>query len=509
MRSPLSKAIPKLYFQQDTDMKIFPQKAKQYLFNSGSQLSIGDLHGNALKLFFFLIKHGVFSNISLKDYHAFIKLYEKSPKKISKRDLVWFALFLKRIKVNRGGTIRLLGDELADRGANDYFTLKFLEKLIDNNVPVETVLSNHTLEFTKAYETQEDYIPKDAKTLFLQSVLGLDKLVKRNLITKAEVDNLYEKIYFPNLKAITFTVDEEKGAISIFSHAPVGLNAIESICKKLKISYKDSSLYEMASTINALNEAFSKDYVKRKKITSLLDSENDADRSEVNVFKFPFTHITLNRNYSKLKRPNKHNGYSIVYIHGHDRNEPNVADHIYNLDNLLGKNGLTTAAYDVHYTHEKSALEFLSKNQSRFKQPFTKLSKALSFKKPVLSALVIGSIATGFAWYIGAVQFAAIGIAAAISSFGLISTMSWLLSKNKFAKSKQLIGGAIWNVSSCVDERFTNVLRHNFGNLNENATNPSSSNELIFSKRSTAPVVLEDTLQAENKKNHQAMLFSK
>ena len=118
-----------LYVKHETDIRTYPSMTTNYHFDKGAQISIGDLHGNALKLIWFLLKHNVIGNISEQEYNRFVKLYEKDPKEVNKNDIQWFNLFIKKIKVNQGGTIRLLGDELADRGSNDYFTLKILEKL--------------------------------------------------------------------------------------------------------------------------------------------------------------------------------------------------------------------------------------------------------------------------------------------------------------------------------------------------------------------------------------------
>jgi len=344
-----------LYVKHNTDIKTYPSITSTHGFDKGAQISIGDLHGNALKLIWFLLKHGVIDNISEQKYKDFINLYEKNTTEISKSDLQWFNRFVEAIKINQGGTIRLLGDELADRGSNDYFTLKIFEKLFDNNIPLEIVLSNHTADFIRAYENQNNYSQNNLAPHFVKSMLGLNRLIEQKLISKKEVGLLFEKIYTPSLKVLTYTINEEAQSIAIFSHAPIGLQTIESLCQKLKLPYCDNSLNALTKTIDSINNEFTNNYARNKKITSLLASEKQYKMGNMDVHKFPFMHLIWNRNYSNLKRPNHYKGYTVQYIHGHDSREKNITDHIYNLDNTLGKGNNELARYNVHYTHEKSA----------------------------------------------------------------------------------------------------------------------------------------------------------
>lgn len=87
-----------------------------------------------------------------------VKIYQTPLENIDKECLIQFNTILDRIVFEKGRMIRLLGDELADRGANDYFTLKLLEKLQLNKVPVEILLSNHSVEFIESYEKKIAFI---------------------------------------------------------------------------------------------------------------------------------------------------------------------------------------------------------------------------------------------------------------------------------------------------------------------------------------------------------------
>ena len=123
---------------------------------------------------------------------------------------------------------------------------RYLKSYLDNNVPLEIVLSNHTADFIRAYETQNNYLPNNLAEHFVKSMFGLNQLIDRDLVSKKDIDTLFEKIYTTNLKALTYTINEKNQSIAVFSHAPIGLETIESLCQKLNITYCDDSLEELA-----------------------------------------------------------------------------------------------------------------------------------------------------------------------------------------------------------------------------------------------------------------------
>lgn len=483
-RYNMSYSLRSIYIKPNADINRLPPKSLRHPFDKGSQISIGDLHGNSLKLIYTLILHGVFSNVSENDYALFLKLYKKNQTDITKQELNWFNAFIKKIKVNQGGTLRLLGDDLADRSSNDYFTLKIFEKLFDNKIPVEVVLSNHTIDFIKAFETQTDYSPNNLAPIFVKSMIGLNQLIQNKLISKDEIDGLVKKAYLPNLKALSYTINEDKKSIALFSHAPIGLDTIESICKKLNIQYKDSNLSELAATIDKINDIFTKDYVNRRQITELLESENEFRMGNIDVNKFPFMHLLWNRNYGALRRPNKHNGYTVKYIHGHDSQEQNVPGHIYNLDNNLGKGDTDLATYNIHYTHEISAAEF--RNQKNYtlsaQTNGNQKAKNSSFFKPLLTAIVIGCIASGVAWYFGSAYFILIGMSVGAGALLSNTILGQLFSRKASANKNTDTNHA--SISSNFEDAFR-LVKDNVVTA-EHGPQLETHKELVFSKGNTS-----------------------
>ena len=111
----------------EVDIRVFPKCDKTHLNDKTAEFTIGDMHGSALKLLFFLTRQNVLK-LSKDDYATITEIFLRGENvdRITAADLAKFKEILARTKVDRNGKVRLLGDLLADRGANDYFTLKII-----------------------------------------------------------------------------------------------------------------------------------------------------------------------------------------------------------------------------------------------------------------------------------------------------------------------------------------------------------------------------------------------
>lgn len=147
-------------YEEEVDLNTFPTfPPAEFQIAKGAQLTIGDLHGNACKLIHFLIKHKVLTNVTPQDYSRFILLYKVwDSGTVKQDDLNWFLKWVASFQFSTSGTVRFIGDELADRGANDYFTLKILEKMSLEQVPFEIMFSNHSAEFISCYEKKVPFL---------------------------------------------------------------------------------------------------------------------------------------------------------------------------------------------------------------------------------------------------------------------------------------------------------------------------------------------------------------
>lgn len=316
----------------------YPELDKSHPADSKNQLTIGDLHGNALKLIYFLIRQNVIV-LDPNAYSELVRIYKTPVYSLTKEDIDAFHNIIGSISALPVGTVRLIGDELSDRGSNDYFTLKILERLGELKVPVEVLISNHSTDFMDQYETQDDFIPARLTPDHSRSMLNLQSLITKGLIQRSTIDNMVANTIKPILKALSYTLDKENNKITIYSHAGIDLSVIESLSKKLGVEYCHDTIEHLAQSIdlinakialhlhnNTLHTLYHHEYVMSGYMTHGLDKD-----------KSPLEFIMWNRYYSDLARPTKHaNGYGLDFIHGHDPNERS-ADNIFNLDNVLGK----------------------------------------------------------------------------------------------------------------------------------------------------------------------------
>jgi hypothetical protein len=414
--------MPNRVIQKTVDIYQYP---KEFEGNSGS-VTIGDLHGNAVKLLHFALRHNV---VKFKDdvtnpeqrFASFVDLYDKmgaaveaikdgestiksqqahmerhqkkldrhteltakaertpeedkelasinpeqlkgfiagnkqqidearqkidDSKKILPGLVDEFHQFLGQIEVkDKKAVVRLIGDELADRGSNDYFTLRFLELLSDNGVKVNITISNHSNEFVTAYENLFQDRGLKAKGDVTDpdklSFLGLKVLVDEGIVQASAITDMVEKAYKPALKVIDYTLSDD--GINLFSHAPVRFEIIQHVANKLGVVYDDSTKEALAATIDKINVKFGQ-AVAENRINELCDTSNIGQLESLTAQEMatsPLVNVIWNRWSAAADtqdaRPSEKNGYKIGYNHGHDPYQSQF-EHVNNLDTSCGK----------------------------------------------------------------------------------------------------------------------------------------------------------------------------
>lgn len=413
------------YADKTTDIYKYPQSTRQ----PNGTITIGDLHGNAVKLLYFLLHNGVvgFKNFeeSEEAYQSFVDLYEKfgdlikrysdnqwtlklhkdtipryrkevenlqsNPeydrlKNIAVRDEKEEAAFNKldrcntwldeAIKVNESAkqalddmspqfsvfldqfntfmekieikdnlvSVRLIGDEFADRGSCDYFTLRLLNLLKENQVKVTTLLSNHSNEFIAAYENLENnqgLTPiNQVNDMQKRSFLGLKELLDQQLITEKHIIDLVDFAYKPTLKILDYTITTD--GIRLFTHAPVAFDAIKDLADGLGVVYNDATKEHLGATIDKINTKFHH-IVQENKVHEFFKGGSKFDASAMSDKQraaWPLLYFTWNRikqgKDTVDTRPPAVNDYKVEYVHGHDGYQ-SLLEHITNLDTGCGK----------------------------------------------------------------------------------------------------------------------------------------------------------------------------
>ena len=314
-----------------------------------ARLTIGDLHGNTAKLAHFLFRHGIIKfRVGIEPvsaYAEFIRIYEEnaalcehycvltqqSVKQGLEANILAFHVFLDQLQIVDTTTIlQLIGDEVGDRGSNDYFTLLLLDLLKQKAVPHTKLVSNHGNEFVMAYESMLSGKEFKRAEIILDfqatSIVNLKLLLDLGIVTPAQLTPLVDS-YKSTLKVIDYVLDDN--GITLFTHAPVGFDMIKKIAGQLGVVYNDATKESLAATIEKINAKFAV-AVRENKVHELLKSPY-----------FPVYQITWDRwsdqkEASLQARPASVRGYAVNYVHGHD---PFVSprSHVFNLDTINGK----------------------------------------------------------------------------------------------------------------------------------------------------------------------------
>ena len=350
----ISKSAPRLVVGA-ADLDVYPSPLLDPLPapSTTTQITLGDLHGNALTLIYSLIRERVLSGISKSEYAELVALYKKPVEALTEIDINRFKAILNNATATPPGAalVRLIGDVLCDRGGQDLLTLLVLKRLGELKVPVEIIASNHDIEFLKAYTPPTEdkpFITFNQSALKIdqtRSMTNLQKLLEKIPSLNAEVSELVRETYLPSLKLLNYSLSES--AICICTHAPVGFETIQAIAEHLGIEFKQSNATEVVKSIDAINEAVA----KLGGISALLKEMSEIDS---------LTRIIWNRDYTGLNRPAyigspATGGIALYFSHGHDHSQPfPYHPHIINLDNELGKNifeGVSPGKYNHQGTY--------------------------------------------------------------------------------------------------------------------------------------------------------------
>lgn len=317
--------------EETVDLRQHPDLSKKERVHS---VTLGDLHGNSLKLFYFLIREGILTLTNPKQYDYFAEVYCKGIDELTVNELTTVQSIVNMSSVYTKIKVCLIGDELADRGSNDYFTILLLEKLHAAGVNLEICLSNHGVEFINAYESGDfinsgffEIMPFQSGSLY-----ALKKLATLfpELNTVEQVRSFVDNTYKSSLKLISYDADIGSKKIFIRTHAPCDLTIIREAADYLHIPYNDDSLQNLINSIEKIQQRIS-ECIAHSSLTRLIQNN-------------PLRLLLWNRNTEslidltqprKIIRQETLHDFSIHYIHGHTEGVTN--HYVTNLDTSLGK----------------------------------------------------------------------------------------------------------------------------------------------------------------------------
>ncbi|CAM4429190.1 MAG: hypothetical protein LEGION0403_FIIPPAGN_02197 [Legionella sp.] len=349
MNEPLIKTKVDIYQCPDVD--------NQHNLGKNKNITIGDLHGNAIKLIFFLVKQGV-ATIEKHDYARLVTVYQIPVEELTKEDLNEFSTIIhdKMKIINNEANVRLIGDEFCDRGMGDHYTLWVLDKLHEAKVPLEILYSNHGGDFITYTELVgikaidfEGYDFSLGDSNQMQSLTHMDALITKDLLSLDKIMEIVQRAYKPTLKVFAYELSADGKKLSFYSHAPIDMSHVEQVAKQLNIPYDASTARKLAETIDSINKKF-QEYVNKKQTNEIA-----ASGTALNA-------VAWNDNQSTLDRSATRSGYDITFTHGH-RSGTVDQDNVYNLDTDLGKNiKMNEREYAITYSFGFS-LEYTRKTQ--------------------------------------------------------------------------------------------------------------------------------------------------
>lgn len=297
------------YLITDT-VDIYEYPRKKAVLNNGAKVIFGDLHGNSIKLLFFVVHEGIL-NIDPDDYRRLIEIYTIPVEIITADELQEFNKIISGSTINQPAPkICFIGDDLADRGCNDYFTLKLFEKLSKENINFDVLVSNHGAEFLKQYMHGLDKPNvtsyKNYNRSFGNSLINLQTLIVDGKVSMQEVNDIVSHHYLQKLKLLNYSIEDEN-TISIYSHAPTNESSLNKLMNLFKIPFQQS-INDISRMIDDLNIAFK----------ALLSESNNTTLHDMNAI--PEIEHFINDRYRDLAKAVEAVDLfscNIVNIHGH------------------------------------------------------------------------------------------------------------------------------------------------------------------------------------------------
>lgn len=226
-----------------------------------TELTIGDPHGNAIKLWYVLLREKVLTNIKKSDYARLLAIYKTPVEKLTEKDLDEFKSILKKARTHPSAVslVRIAGDVWCDRGENDALTAFVLKQLDTLGIPLKAIAGNHDIAFRGACKTPTKERPvfefgeSHLKEGQDRSMHNLKTLLEKFPKYSDEIAECIKNYYASSIKLLDCTVASDGKSINLYTHAPIGLNTIREIAKKLGVDFKSSTPYELKESIDQIN----------------------------------------------------------------------------------------------------------------------------------------------------------------------------------------------------------------------------------------------------------------
>lgn len=293
-------------------------------------ITLGDLHSNPMKLIHILVHHGIM-DMRQETFDALWKIYDAFKTTISNLTDADKTILLLRdfnrlimpLTIHKPGLLILIGDELADRGKNDFLMLIILQKLHDAEVPYWIQLSNHSLLALAHFEGQmlAELMPGQQQSLDL--LIRLETLLPNFGIMVRNYANI---AYKKHIKLIGYQIIEDNKLL-IYTHAPIDFTTLKKLAEAFNVPIADKTTIQLIDQIN--HQAFMA-IQQGIFVETYVDSEEFYNQPVSALYE-----LLWNRNTTYFPRevnPDFH-----LNIHGHIGPDKPFKIGYVNLDTHLGK----------------------------------------------------------------------------------------------------------------------------------------------------------------------------
>lgn len=308
-----------LYTRACVDIHSYPEMIDIHPQNTW--VTMGDLHGNAVKFLNMLVYEAVIS-ISEKNYDSFLVLYDVAEDfSVSLEDYQEIKSILPHRAADNANhaNLRVLGDDVADRGFSDAMILFIYRALKKLTINYEIILSNHSLEFLKQYaigfDKNADFLYVDDLAHFGRSLHGLLRDINENKEMLSIINKIVESAYLPNLKLLSYEINSDN-QISLFTHAPANSAKIKILAElfagydaKLKIATPK----DLGKVIDAINLAFKSMLKSPNDVRAFIEKYGEAGGFLDRFLNDRYDEASLNR-YAESSEPFP---FDVLNFHGH------------------------------------------------------------------------------------------------------------------------------------------------------------------------------------------------
>ncbi len=407
----------------EADLNVFPTKL--YTYQNPDEFTcfvFPDLHGNTVKLLWYLLFAGIIL-LDEQDYYKFKQAYDAydpADRQTAPAITITIENIINNIEILHANTgFLLLGDDVAERGKNDHFTILLYVKIHKLNIHYHVLYSNHNHWFIQAMESLLKHKGDFSKVSINinplvytkqqgQSLVNMFTSIHLGITSYGELLEFYN-IYRTHLKLISVEQLTD-GRPLIYTHAvieDITLNKMADVFHLPKpfVNHR-CNFDDLLRLTKAYNRHFS-DLASQGKITETFRAEDALFQKYINpsigpsIFDIshPLTRLSWSRatlltielqpgdkiNSGQLKEYRvKCNPRAALYIHGHNGGEHIDNAHL-DLDSCFGRPGHDKSKLKVCITTRK--LRTLSP-KPRLLTPQTNVEPAAIAMIPLVPAII-------------------------------------------------------------------------------------------------------------------------